>query len=146
MAVRTIITKTHPTLRKIAEPVGTWNNHIESLATDLLETLEHTGDAGVGLSANQIDALSRMFVARIFPDGKVSSKNLPKPQVFINPEIIDQAKQTNMADDPEKNYLEGCLSLPDIYAFVERPCTITLTYHTHETLKKKPRTTHSYIQ
>lgn len=134
MSVKKIVTHTHPTLRKIAEPVKEINDNINSLIKDLLDTLDGTGDLGVGLSANQIDQPVRVFVARIYPDGESSAENKITPRHFINPEIVFVSEETNLTVDPNKQFLEGCLSLPNIYGFVERPLTVTMRYHTTETL------------
>ena len=137
MAVQKIVTNTHSTLRKKAKPVESVNQEIKDLLQDLLDTLDSKGDLGVGLSANQIDREWRMFVARIYPDGNSDPTDRPQvaPRHFINPEITARSKETNTSVDPEKRYLEGCLSLPDIYGFVERPLTVTVRFHTIETLE-----------
>jgi peptide deformylase len=136
MAVKRIVTNNHPTLRTVSTPVERFEQSLEALIQDLLETLDHAGEVGVGLSANQIDTTSRVFVARIYPDGDSSAKKQPRPTVFINPQITKSSTETTITDDPERTLLEGCLSLPNIYAFVERPNQVTLTFHTVESFKK----------
>lgn len=133
MAAIQIITNNHPTLRKTAELVESFTPEIEALVTDLLDTLEETKDLGVGLSANQIDQLHRVFVAKIAE--KEEDITHTQPTVFINPELVSVSDQTTLATDPDRQQLEGCLSLPNIYAFVERPLYVTLHYHTPDTLK-----------
>lgn len=133
MAIIPIITNNHPTLRKIVEPVTSLTPEIEELIIDLLTTLDDTKELGVGLSANQINRMHRVFVAKI-ADREEDITHTP-PTVFINPELVSVSDETTLATDPDKQQLEGCLSLPNIYAFVERPLHVTVQYHTPDTLR-----------
>ncbi|MCA9390149.1 peptide deformylase [candidate division WWE3 bacterium] len=135
MAVKKIVTGNHPTLRVTSEKISAVDDSIKSLLQDLIETLDGTGDKGVGLSANQIDEKKRIFVARIYENNEVSETYTPAPRHFINPEVIDVSSESNLIVDPERKMLEGCLSLPNIYAFVERPHEVTIRFHTMETLE-----------
>jgi len=90
-------------LRGKAEPVTEFDS-------DLAELIETMCDAmvenhGIGLAAPQIGVLKRLFVCSV--DGS-------DPVAFINPEIIETSLETSV-------YEEGCLSLPGMYADVERP-------------------------
>lgn len=133
MAVTKIITNAHPTLRQAAEPITAFNKEIESLIADLLDTLEDTKDLGVGLSANQIDRLYRVFVAKIAENEDDITNTAPT--IFINPELVSASEETTLSTDPDRQQLEGCLSLPNIYGFVERPLHVIFRFHTPETFK-----------
>lgn len=79
--------------------------------------LETMYDApGIGLAAIQVGEARRMLVIDL------AKENEPKaPQVFINPEIVDTGAGVSV-------YEEGCLSIPDYYAEVQRPDTVTVKY------------------
>ena len=71
---------------------------------------------GIGLAAIQIGVPRRMLVIDLSRDDEEN-----KPQVFINPEILK-------VSDDVSTYEEGCLSIPDYYAEVERPASLTVGY------------------
>jgi peptide deformylase len=71
---------------------------------------------GIGLAAIQIGVARRMLVLDVSKDDEEK-----KPLVFINPEIVKSS-------DTRSVYEEGCLSIPDYYAEVERPAEITVRY------------------
>jgi peptide deformylase len=79
--------------------------------------LETMYDApGIGLAAIQVGEPLRMLVIDLAKEGEK-----PAPQVFINPEIV-------ASGDERSVYEEGCLSIPDYYAEVERPATVRVKY------------------
>lgn len=93
-------------LRRQADPVGSIDAATVKLARDMLETM--LGAKGIGLAAPQVGVSRRLFVVQVAED---------IPRVFINPEIVEES--------PDKmKYEEGCLSLPGIYADVNRPDAI----------------------
>jgi peptide deformylase len=71
---------------------------------------------GIGLAAVQIGVDRRMLVIDVAREGEDKA-----PLVFINPEII-------ASSDERSVYEEGCLSIPDYYAEVERPAEVTVNY------------------
>lgn len=97
-----------PRLRKIAAPVIVFDNDLQVLIENMLETMYEA--QGIGLAATQVNVHKRLLVLDI-------SENKDSPQVFINPEFeIIQ---------PELNeYDEGCLSVPGFYETVSRPSAI----------------------
>jgi peptide deformylase len=116
MAVREIIRMGHPTLRQRARPVTPEELSSGSLAPlveDMVETLHHAG--GIGLAAPQIDVPIRLAIIQI-PGGRSRYGEIPAMPltVFVNPaiEVIDPAAA---------GYWEGCLSVPGLRGFVERP-------------------------
>lgn len=90
-------------LRTVAEPVNRVTDRERKLAADMLETMYDA--RGIGLAATQVDAHIRMLVLDV-------SDTRDQPHVFINPEIIDRSGSQSCE--------EGCLSVPGIYAEVER--------------------------
>jgi len=120
MAVRKIITIPNPLLRQKSKPVGKIDKKIKKVIGNLLETVKNASEPeGLGLSAIQIAQPSRIFVAK-------TGKNF---SVFINPKITFASKET-LKDilKKEQQFFEGCLSLPHIYGFVDRPYQIKLEW------------------
>ncbi|MFH0942562.1 MAG: peptide deformylase [Candidatus Beckwithbacteria bacterium] len=118
-----IITYPHPGLRLTAKPILKFDSQVKALAVALLTTVvpDPREPLGVGLAAPQINVSLRMFVM-LFPNKKMA--------VVVNPQII-KVSQLRLADLPEnKQFLEGCLSVPGYYAFVDRPQKITVKYQT----------------
>ena len=103
-----------PVLRELSRPVERVDDALRRLADDMLETMYDA--PGIGLAAIQIGQPLRMLVIDL------AKEDEPKaPQVFINPQIVRHGDGVSV-------YEEGCLSIPDYYAEVERPDTVTVTY------------------
>jgi len=96
-------------LRTVAKPVVTVNAEIQQLVTDMLDTMYD--ENGIGLAATQVDIHQRVVVIDI-------SEDRNEPMVFINPEIVARSGETS--------YEEGCLSVPQNYAKVERAAEVTV--------------------
>jgi peptide deformylase len=98
----------HPAevLRAKAEPIQEVNEEIAELAQEMLDTMEAAD--GIGLAAPQVNRRLRMFVCHVKDDER---------RVFINPEIIGTSMET-------VTYEEGCLSVPGVYADIERSASI----------------------
>lgn len=123
-----ILTTPNPLLRRIAKEVTVWDKKLEREINTMIRLLQSAQDPeGVGLAATQIGIDKRIFVID-FGD---------KVEVFINPEIIASSK--NMLSDkypnPKKRFLEGCLSVPRLWGFVDRPETVTIKYQLQKTLE-----------
>ncbi|MDO5734189.1 MAG: peptide deformylase [Eubacteriales bacterium] len=114
MALRKIIEEGDPALNRVARPVTRFDERLAELAEDMLETMYENN--GIGLAANQIAVLRRIFVMDI------GTEEEPEPMVFVNPEIYER--------EGEQEYLEGCLSIPGLYGYVKRPAKIKLRYQT----------------
>lgn len=97
MAVREILVYPDPRLREVAEPVASVDDSIRQLVEDMAETMYSA--PGVGLAANQIGVLKRIFVIDIADEDQPSDL-----KVFINPEILEATGT--------QTYQEGCLSFP----------------------------------
>ncbi|CAN7284841.1 peptide deformylase [Rhizobium sp. LjRoot98] len=114
MTIKPLIILPDPVLRQLSQPVETVNAEIRSLADDMLETMYDA--PGIGLAAIQIGVPRQMLVIDVSKEGEDK-----QPLVFINPKVLT-------ASDERSVYEEGCLSIPDYYAEVERPATITVEY------------------
>ena len=121
MAIQKIITVPNPVLRKKSKIVkkGQFGN-LKKLIWDLRETLASTQKPeGMGISAPQIGVLQQVAVIKKGQTFKV----------LVDPRIISSSKQTLKEVLPEeKRMLEGCLSVPNVWAFVNRPAEIKIKY------------------
>lgn len=130
MAIREIIEVPDPRLKVVSEPVTTFDDELKTLVADMFETMYDA--PGIGLAAIQVGVPLRVLVIDLQPDdpdaepevctahGGHSHTHQPtkrEPRVFINPEILDPSEELSV-------YSEGCLSVPEIYAEVERPARI----------------------
>ena len=123
MAVRKIIRMGHPNLRKKAQPVpgdAIGSDALHLLIDDMVDTLHDYG--GIGLAAPQIDVPLRLAIVEI-PGGHSRYGEIdPLPlTTFINPAIT-------VLDPAAAGYWEGCLSVPGLRGFVERPQHIRIDY------------------
>ncbi|MEE4218013.1 MAG: peptide deformylase [Xanthomonadales bacterium] len=109
MATLEILEFPDPRLRTVARPVETFDEPLARLVEDLYETMY--AEKGIGLAASQVDVHQRVLVMD-------TSEERNAPRAFINPQII--------AADGEQVYEEGCLSVPGIYAKVERAEQVTV--------------------
>jgi len=107
MAILPIVTVPDPLLKKVSEPVEKVDDKLRAFLDDMLETMYDA--PGIGLAAVQVGRLKRILVIDIAP-----SDEDPDPMYFINPEIIWTSEEFN-------TYNEGCLSIPEQYADIERP-------------------------
>src|SRR5437667_9912447 len=106
MALLPIITAPDPRLKIKATPVAKVDSKVRRLMDDMLETMYHA--IGIGLAAPQVGAAQRVLVIDCARDGEP-----PQPLRLANPEILWRSDQLMTAN-------EGCLSLPEHYAEVER--------------------------
>lgn len=107
MAVRPILTIPEPLLRKRAEPVEHVDADLRRLIDDMFDTMYDA--PGVGLAGPQLGVLRRVIVMDPAKD-----EQPPAPMAMINPEILERG-------DELRSYEEGCLSIPEFYAELERP-------------------------
>ncbi len=114
MARLNIIVAPDPRLRVKSKPVKTVDDRVRALMDDMLETMYMA--PGVGLSAVQAGVPERIIVIDVAKD-----PDPPAPVRLINPEIIWEADDIALAE-------EGCLSLPEHYADVERPAAVEVRY------------------
>jgi len=93
-------------LRTKAAPVERFDEELATLVEHMFETMKL--GKGVGLAAPQVGLAQRLFVMQIDGD---------KQRVFINPEIVETSVELD-------SFEEGCLSIPGVYADLERPAEI----------------------
>jgi peptide deformylase len=112
MALLPIIEVPDPRLKQISTPVEAVNDEIRALIADMFETMYAA--PGIGLAAVQVGVPKRLLVIDLQEPAEEDGEPVRDPRVFINPEIITHS-------DHEVPYTEGCLSVPDQYAEVDRP-------------------------
>jgi len=127
MAILPILEVPDPRLKTISQPVTDFDAELKQLIDDMFETMYDA--PGIGLAAIQVGVAKRALVIDLQeaaptedghehgPDCDHEPEVIRKPRVFINPEIL------NPSED-QASYNEGCLSVPDQYAEVDRPATI----------------------
>ncbi len=116
--MRSLVILPDPILREVSKPVEHFDEALQTLADDMLETMYHA--QGVGLAAIQIGIPLRMLVIDVSQNDE--QKN---PQVIINPEILWLSEERNV-------HKEGCLSIPEYFAKVERPKRLRVRYQNRE--------------
>ncbi len=95
-----------PILRQATTPVREMTEELRVLIDDMFATMHHA--RGIGLAAPQVGRTERICVVDVDDN----------PMALINPEVVEKAGKAKGE--------EGCLSIPDIYADVERPATVTV--------------------
>ena len=105
-----------PRLKKTCPELADISDEIRTLAADMLDTMYEA--PGIGLAAPQIGSEARLFVMDC---AQREEEEEPNPMVLINPEIIASSDELGV-------YNEGCLSLPELFADVERPAEITMRF------------------
>ena len=121
-----IVTLPDPALRKKSKPVQRVDKKLIRFIKNLQETLIKAEDPpGVGLSAVQAGKNWRIFLTYL--KNKEGKRQF---EIFINPVIFQAGKKMTLGPDKNKPFLEGCLSIPQIYAPVKRHQTIKLKYQT----------------
>jgi peptide deformylase len=103
-----------PVLRQLSAPVERVDDELRRLADDMLETMYDA--PGIGLAAIQVGVARRLLVIDLAKDDQPKA-----PHVFVNPSIVASSDELSV-------YEEGCLSIPDYYAEVERPAAVTVAY------------------
>lgn len=119
MAVLPIVEVPDPRLKLVSTPVDGVNDETRALIADMFDTMYAAN--GIGLAAIQIGVPKRVLVMDLQEEEDEDGKPIRNPRVFINPEILDPADERSL-------YNEGCLSVPDQYAEVERPTTCRVTW------------------
>jgi len=112
MALLPIVEVPDPRLRKISSPVEAVDDEVRKLVADMFETMYAA--PGIGLAAIQVGVPKRILVIDLQEPEEEGGAPVKDPRVFINPEILTHS-------DQEVPYTEGCLSVPDQYAEVDRP-------------------------
>ena len=122
MSVKTILTEPNKLLRQISKPVEQVGKDEKKLMDDMLDTMYAAN--GIGLAAIQIGVPKRIIVIDISKD-----ENKKEPQYFVNPVI----KNKNLLN---ATYEEGCLSVPNQFAEIDRPKECEVEYLDYNGEKK----------
>ena len=122
MTVKTILTEPNQLLRQISKPVDVVGKEEQKLMDDMLETMYSAN--GIGLAAIQIGVPKRIIVMDISKD-----ENNKEPMYFVNPVISNK-------DKLKSTYEEGCLSVPNQFAEIDRPKKCDIKYLDYNGEKK----------
>ena len=122
MSVKTILIEPDKQLRQVSKPVKEVGKEEKKLMDDMLDTMYAA--PGIGLAAIQIGVPKRIIVMDISRE-----ENKKEPLYFVNPVI----KNKNLE---KATYEEGCLSVPDQFAEIERPNTCEVEYLDYEGKKQ----------
>ena len=114
MAILPILVAPNPVLKTKCKPVDEVTPELAKLMDDMLDTMYDA--PGIGLAAPQVGVSKRILVIDVARDGEE-----PQPLKIANPEIIWESEDTSV-------YQEGCLSIPEQYADVERPAEVGVRY------------------
>ncbi|MES2145464.1 MAG: peptide deformylase [Pseudomonadota bacterium] len=109
--IRPILIHPDPRLKKPCEPIAAITPEIVTLASDMLQTMYDA--PGIGLAAPQVGVMKRLIVM----DCEKRTDAPPQPMVLINPVVLWTSEELS-------TYEEGCLSIPDQYADVQRPAEV----------------------
>ena len=114
MSVLNILEVPDPGLRAVAKPVAQVDDAVRAIVADMFDTMYDA--RGIGLAATQVGIEQRIVVIDLQePESDAEdAKPVRTPLVFINPELVSVSEETS-------TYNEGCLSIPEQYAEVERP-------------------------
>jgi peptide deformylase len=112
MAILPIIEAPDPRLREKSTPVEAITPELQTLIDDMFETMYDA--PGIGLAAIQVGVPKRVLVMDLQEPEEEEGEPARRPMVFINPEILQSSESLY-------TYNEGCLSVPEMYAEVDRP-------------------------
>jgi len=122
MSVKIILTEPNKLLRQISKSVEKVGIEERKLMDDMLDTMYDA--PGIGLAAVQIGVPKRIIVMDISRD-----ENKKEPRFFVNPVIKNK-------NEEKAKYEEGCLSVPDQFAEIERPISCDVEYLDYEGKKQ----------
>ena len=123
MAILPILEAPDPRLKIVSTPVEVFDGGLQTLIDDMFETMYEA--PGIGLAAVQVGVPIRLLVMDLQEKNEETGATIREPRVFINPEILKASEEMAI-------YNEGCLSVPDQYADVERPAHIRARWFDRE--------------
>lgn len=123
LAILPILIAPDRRLKKVSTAVAAVDDDVRRLMEDMLETMYAA--PGIGLSAPQVGRLQRVIVADV-----ARHDEEPQPVRMANPEIIGTS-------DEMLTYDEGCLSLPEHYAEIDRPDRVRISYIDHSNCRRE---------
>ena len=112
MSLLPIIEVPDALLRAQSAPLESVTDDVSRLIADMFETMYEA--PGIGLAAVQVAVPRRVVVIDLQDPEEEGGEPVKRPHVFINPEIVERSEAW-------KTYNEGCLSIPDQYAEIDRP-------------------------
>jgi peptide deformylase len=130
MAIRPIIEIPDPLLKQVSAPVEKFDDDLRTLVADMFETMYDA--PGIGLAAIQVGVPARVLVIDLQPEDEDAEAEVctahgdhhhthqptkREPRIYINPVLSEPGEDLTV-------YNEGCLSVPEIYADVERPSRV----------------------
>ena len=118
MAILPIIESPDPRLKTVSKPVESVTDDLRRLMDDMLDTMYAA--PGIGLAAIQVGEPVRVLVIDLqeLPEGEEDEeKRVREPRYFVNPEILEASAEVT-------TYNEGCLSVPEQYAEIDRPSSV----------------------
>lgn len=121
MAILPILEAPDPRLRTISSDVETIDAALQTLIDDMFETMYDA--PGIGLAAIQVGVPKRLLVIDL-QEPESDEEDAPavrRPRVFINPRILEESAELSV-------YNEGCLSVPEQFAEVERPASVRASW------------------
>lgn len=116
MTILPIVEVPDPRLKTVSEPVDEVTDEMRALVSDMFATMYDA--PGIGLAAIQVGVPQRILVIDLQEEEDDEGEPIKDPRVFINPELIDPSEEL-------RTYEEGCLSVPDQFADVERPDSVS---------------------
>jgi len=114
MSKLSIINVPDPLLKTVSTPVAKVDSDVRQLLDDMLETMYAA--PGIGLAAIQVAVAKRMIVVDTSAEEDENS-----PLFLVNPEVVWESEEHSV-------YSEGCLSVPEHYADIERPMSVRVKY------------------
>ena len=127
MTIKKILVEPNKLLRQVSQPVKEVNKQIQKLMDDMLDTMYSAN--GIGLAAIQIGEPKNLVVIDLLT--KEKKKN---PMFFVNPKILKKSSKMS-------KYEEGCLSIPNLFAEVQRPSECEIEYLDYEGNRKSLKAT-----
>jgi len=133
-----IVTTPENILSEVSKPVINFDKKLKEILLSMEETLRATKDPiGVGLAAPQVGLSLRIFQLR--PDEKSSVRSIINPEILsisdeLNDDLVQSARKKKAVDDGKipapkgKRLLEGCLSIPNIWGYVQRKKEVKLSF------------------
>jgi len=118
--IRPILIHPDPRLKKVCDPVPEVDDGLRRLIDDMLDTMYAA--PGIGLAAPQLGVNARLLVMDVADS---EAGETAEPLALINPDVL-------WASEERRSHNEGCLSIPDIYADIERPAEVRVRYLDHE--------------
>ncbi len=116
MTIREIVTLPDPVLRRKAKPVTRFDDSLQTLIDDMIETMRQA--PGVGLAAPQVGVSERVIVVE-YAENEEAEDAPKKLYVVVNPEFKKLSEEAEVG-------VEGCLSIPGLQGEVERPLEVRI--------------------